>query len=76
MGSQAADALPELRALFEHNPPAVMQLAEDELGWRVALVRMGLPVSELAYPGYRTQQARDNEQRQVIAAVARYQPGQ
>jgi len=76
MGNQAGDALPEVRDLFEHNPSTVMQLSVDELWWRVTLVRMGLPVTQLTYPSDWSQAAKDKEQRDVIAALARYQPGQ
>ncbi len=76
MGTQAADALPELRDVFKSNTPPAMQAPIEAFWWRVTMVRMGLPISDLTYPAWWSQQLKDIEQRRVIAAVADYQPGQ
>lgn len=76
VGSQAADALPEVRDMFKRDPPPAMRPPEEETWWRVTMVRMGLPIAELSYPSDWPTVSKNNEQRQVIAAVARFKPGQ
>ncbi len=57
LGTEANEALPQIRALFEERRSPITNSASDAFAWRLAMTRMGLAIDELPYPPSWNEQA-------------------
>ena len=74
LGPDAAEGLPLVRELFERRSSPIMQLSQEATEWRIAMVRMGLPVSQIPYPAGWNEQQVAREQEAVRSRIARFDP--